>query len=401
MTIDVQAAAQRASEDARLEVVDALRGFALAGLFLVHMIESYELYWFKPAPGFVSDAVFLLLMGKSFSLLALCFGFSFFILMDRAAKRGTDFTGRFAWRLALLVAIGTLHSWVYRGDIIQLLALLGFPLLLAHRIKDNRVLVAMAAFTFTGPVLIAQFIGAASGAAWANGTPNHWIDPAMPIYVHGDFWQYLHANLGVGQAPKWWFMLESGRLLQIFGLYLTGMVLGRIGFFARLGDFARARGIVLGVAVVLAPILYLIREPLAQMALDAHYGEAAARWLRYLLGSWFELTCTAIWALLVIALYRSAARWLLRPLAAMGRLTLTLYIAQSVVFVPVFYGFGLGLWDDWDATTRLLAGLAAVAVQMALAVVWLRNFHYGPLEWVWRSLTYLRRDVPFRRRVAA
>ena len=65
--------AARASENSRLEMVDALRGFALAGLFLVHMVESYELYWADPKPGWISDTVFLLLMGKSFALLALCF----------------------------------------------------------------------------------------------------------------------------------------------------------------------------------------------------------------------------------------------------------------------------------------------------------------------------------------
>src|SRR4051812_21627896 len=101
--------------DRRLEVVDVLRGFALAGLFLVHMIESYELYWNKPDHGPIGDTVYLLFMGKSFSLLALCFGFSFYILMERAARRGVDFTARFAWRLAVLFAIGFLHALIYRG----------------------------------------------------------------------------------------------------------------------------------------------------------------------------------------------------------------------------------------------------------------------------------------------
>lgn len=395
--------AVRGGGDLRLEVVDALRGFALTGLFLVHMLESYELFWADTPPksGVISDTVFLLFMGKSFSLLALCFGFSFFILMDRAARRGTDFTARFAWRLTVLFAIGTLHSWIYRGDIIQLLAGLGFVLLLAHRVKSNRLLLGIAAFFFTGPVLIVQFVAAVSGAAWANGSPMHWIDPAMKVYVASDFWAYLQANLGPGQAPKWWFMLESGRLLQILGLYLLGMVLGRVGFFARPGDFARGRWIALGVAVVAAPILYLIREPLATAVLDAGHSEAAARLLRYLLGSWFELAGTLIWGLLVVAVYQGAAAWLLRPFAAVGRLTLTLYVAQSLVFVPVFYAWGLGAWDDWDQPTRLVVGLGAVAAQMVIAGAWLKHFHYGPLEWVWRALTYWTRDIPFRRKAAA
>src|SRR3954470_18426722 len=100
----------------RIAAVDIVRGFALMALFLVHMMESYELYWSNPQPG-PADTVFLLFMGKSFSLLALCFGFSFFVLMDRAARRGEDFTARFAWRLTILLAIGFFHALVYRGDI--------------------------------------------------------------------------------------------------------------------------------------------------------------------------------------------------------------------------------------------------------------------------------------------
>jgi uncharacterized protein len=392
-------ATPRPSDDGRLDVVDVVRGFALTGLFLVHMIESYELFWAgtPPKTDAISDTVFLLFMGKSFSMLALCFGFSFFILMDRAARRGVDFTGRFAWRLTVLIGIGTLHSWIYRGDIIQLLAGMGFLLLLAHRIRDNRVLIGLAVFFFLGPVMIVTLVAAMAGAAWANGSPMHWVDPAMQVYVHGDFWAFLRANLWAGQAPKWWFMLETGRMLQIVGLYLVGMVLGRTGFFARLGEFARARWIALAIAAVAAPILYFIREPLAQALLAAGYSEAAARTLRYLLGSWFELTGMTIWVLLLMAVYQSAARWLVLPFAGIGRLTLTLYVAQSVVFIPIFYGWGLGLHDDWNTGMRLVVGLVAVAAQMAFAAWWLARFHYGPLEWVWRALTYRSSDVPFLR----
>jgi len=382
--------------DSRLDVVDVLRGFALSGLFLVHMLEMFELYWFKPEPG-VADTVFLLFMGKSFSLLALCFGFSFFILMDRAARRGVDFTARFAWRLLVLIAIGTLHAWVYRGDIIQLLAGMGFLLLLAHRVKDNRVLIAVAVLCFIGPSLIVQTVAAASGAEWADRVPLYFQDTVLGIYTGGDLAATVRANLWAGQWSKWWFMLESGRVVQILGLYLVGMVLGRIGFFARLGEFTRARWIALGVALAVVLALYIGRDGLSADFAAYGYGEAANRNFGTLLGSWFELAGMASWALLLMALYQSPARRLVMPFAALGRLTLTLYIAQSLVFVPVFYQFGLGLWDDWNQPTRLLVGLAAIAVQMLFARWWLMRFCYGPIEWVWRALTYTTRDIAFRR----
>lgn len=385
----------------RLEVVDVLRGFALAGLFLVHMIESYELYWANPVKTELVDWVLLLLMGKSFTLLALCFGFSFYILMDRAAKRGVDFTGRFAWRLLVLEIIGYGHAIIYRGDIMQVLAAMGFLLLIAHRVKDNRVLIGVAAFCFLGPTLIFQFLAAASGVAWANMPAGSSADPGMPVYLAGDWWQTVMVNLWPGQVPKFWFFVEYGRLPQILGLYLLGMVLGRIGFFERPGDFWKGRLVALAVAMVLTLALYFGREPLRLAIAAMGYSPGAQRAAWTLTGVWLDLAATAVWMLLLVALFQGWGRWIVHPFAAMGRLTLTLYIVQSAVFVPVFYNFGLGLHDDWDAATRFWVGIVAIIVQIGFAAWWLRRFQYGPIEWVWRALTYLSWDIPFRRRTPA
>lgn len=386
--------------DARLEVVDVVRGFALMALFLVHMIESYELYWADPRPGPISDTVYLLFMGKSFSLLALCFGFSFFILMDRAARRGSDFSLRFAWRLLILEAIGFVHSILYRGDIIQLLAGMGFLLLIAHRVRSNRVLIGAAILCFASPLLVAQLLAVMAGVGPSAQPPNHFTDPAMQVYLHGTLGEYLRVNLWQGQIPKWWFMIESGRVLQIMGLYLVGMVLGRVGFFARLGEFARARWIAFAIAGAAALLLYFTRDAMTVWFAAQGHGPTAERLFGMLLGSWFELSGTALWLLALCALYQTGARTLLRPLAGAGRLTLTFYILQSIVFVPVFYGFGLGLWDDWSQATRLWVGLGAIAAQLGIAALWLRYFRYGPVEWAWRALTYWRRDMPFRKAAA-
>lgn len=392
---------RNAGDGGRIALVDVLRGFALMALFLVHMIESYELYWADPRPGPIADTVFLLFMGKSFSLLALCFGFSFFILMDRAARRGEDFTGRFAWRLTVLLAIGTLHALVYRGDIIQLLAGLGFVLLLAHRIRSNRVVIGLAALCFLAPLLWIELIAAAAGAGWANQPPGYFSDPAMAVYLNGGLAETLRMNLWIGQLPKWSFMLESGRIVQILGLYLVGMVLGRIGFFARPEAFARQRHAALVLAAGLAVLLYFVRDDLSAWFAGLGQGAAAERLFGAILGSWFELAGTATWVLLLIAVHQGPARPLVAPLALAGRATLTLYILQSLVFVPIFYGFGLGLHDDWSQTTRLLVGLGAIAAQLLAAAVWYRAFRYGPIEWVWRALTYRTTAIPFRRATPA
>eukprot|EP01042_Synura_sphagnicola_P024080 gene24080-30773_t len=168
------------------------------GLFLVHMPEQYELYWAHPAttqPDMaIHDWVFGLFAGKSFSMLALCFGVSFFIIMDRAAKRGTDFTLRFIWRLMILFVIGWLHGLIYKGDVLQVLAPMGLVLLVFDRIKSNAVLIGIAALCFLQLPMLWQVYNAAHGAIWANQPPHYWSDPSTNTYIHGTFIDMIRMN---------------------------------------------------------------------------------------------------------------------------------------------------------------------------------------------------------------
>ena len=384
------------TENKRIAAVDIVRGFALMALFLVHMMESYELYWSHPQPG-PADTVFLLFMGKSFSLLALCFGFSFFILMDRAAQRGQDFSLRFAWRLLILGAIGIVHGVIYRGDIIQVLAVIGMLLLVIHRVRDNRLLASIAGFLLLAPSLWIQLTAAALGADWANQPSRSSYDPAMATYLGGTFTQTLHANLWQGQVPKWWFMFEYGRIVQILGLFVLEMLLGRVGFFERLDRFTRVRRVALAGFVGVMVASHFWRGWVFSWFAGLGHGDGANRMFDAILASWFELAGTFTWGLVILELCRTPALRVLDKLAPVGRATLTLYILQSAVFVPLFYNFGLGLWDDWSQETRLAVALGAIGLQVWGAQQWFARFQYGPVEWVWRALTYWSRDVPFRR----
>lgn len=386
------------ASDGRLEMVDALRGYALLGLFLVHMVEYFELYWFDPQPSAVHDWIFALFAGKAYALFALCFGFSFYIIMHRARERGVDFSGRFVWRLIVLAAIGWLHGLVYRGDIIVVLAPLGLLLVPLDRVKDNRLLGALAAFCFLLPWPLFRLAAGLAGAGWALQPPHFWSDPTLANYVHGTLGDTLATNLWDGQVEKWWFYIESGRVMHIFGLFLVGLILGRTGFFAAPERFARIRWWVLGIALAVGAALSLGGGAIVDAAGFTEAQAMPKSALRDLIGAYRDVAWTAVSGLALIALWQSRARPLLRPLVPAGRTTLTLYIGQSLVFVPVFYGFGLGLAGMGQAQALLL-GLAAFAVQLLLAGWWVRHYRYGPLEWGWRALTYTTTQIPFRRRV--
>lgn len=382
--------------DDRLEMVDALRGYALMGLFLVHMIEYFELYWLDPQPSAVHDWVFALFAGKAYALFALCFGFSFYIIMHRAGERGVDFSRRFVWRLLLLAAIGWLHGLVYRGDIIVVLAPLGLLLVPLDRIRDNRLLGTLATLCFLMPYPLFRLVAGLNGADWANQPPHFWTDPTLAHYRLGGLADTLATNLWDGQVVKWWFYIESGRVMHIFGLFLLGLILGRTGFFAAPDRFARLRWWALGIAAAVGLALSFGGGAIVDAA---GFGEAQAMAksaFRDLINAYRDVAWTAVSGLAVIALWQSPARTLLRPLVAAGRMTLTLYIGQSLVFVPIFYGFGLGL-AGMGQGEALMLGLAAFAIQLVLAGWWMRRYRYGPLEWLWRAATYMSGRIPFRR----
>jgi uncharacterized protein len=382
-----------AKESARLTLVDALRGYALFGLFTVHMAEMFELYWADPVPSRVHDLVFTFFSGKAFSLLALCFGFSFFIMMDAARRRGQSFAGRFAWRLTVLLVIGWLHAALYRGDIIFILALAGYVLIPFDYVRSPRLLAVLGLALLAQPFLLVRIVASYQGADWALADPLYYTDEAMGPSMHGGFWEAIDANIVAGQVNKWSYYIETGRLMQVFGLFLIGLALGKAGFFADIARFRRGRAVALALALVAIPFLAVAREDT-----DGHASGGALLWEHLLVSGWLDLCIMAVSMLVFILLWESGLKTWLARLVPAGRMTLTLYIGQSILFVPFFYGFGLHFYDRMTQIECLALGIVAFAIQLAFATWWFRHFLYGPLEWVWRAATKLSLDVPFRRR---
>ena len=379
--------------DKRIDMVDALRGFALLGLFLVHCVERFELYWLDPAPDAWFEATMALFAGKAFAMFALLFGFSFATIMGNERARGGDYTARFAWRLALLFGIGTLHALIYRGDILQVLALVGLLMIAFDRVRSDRVLLLLAALLFLELPLLLRAWAAAQGMDWATAAPLFWGDTGLGVLATGTFAETVAVNAGPGMVGKWSYYIETGRVFEIAGLFLVGMVLQRQALFARAGELRGlwlailAGGGALWAAIALVQPLVL---PTGGHAMTDESLQSAFNIYRALGATAFQV------ALFVLA-WHSPLRPALASLVPAGRMTLTLYVGQSLVFAPILYGYGFGLWDDLSTAETVLWGLAAFAAQTALAALWLRHYRYGPLEWLWRAATRTTTAVPFRR----
>ena len=383
---------------ARIEIVDMLRGYAIMGLFMAHAIEFFGLYWAHPVKSVVHDIVFGLFEAKSFSLLALCFGLSFFIIMDRSARKGVDFSGRFAWRLLVLFVLGWIDGLMYDGEVLQMLAPLGLILIPFDRIRSSRLLFAVGVVCLLQPFLWWQAWHAIDGAAWANQPPKFLSVGRSDVYIHGSFLDMIRVNMFEGQLEKWWYYVESGRMMQIVGLYFIGLVLGRSGFFAEPARHAVARRVTLGLAAVVGLSLFFAKATLVGTVPHGPTQGQAQNLVSTIIDSLTNLSQMVFTVMLLVELYLGFGRPVLRVLAPAGRMTLTLYVMQNFVFVPLYYGFGLGLHATLTQIQALGLGIAFFACQLVFAHLWFRAFVYGPLEWVWRAATYLTLNVPFRKR---
>src|SRR5690606_33036269 len=274
------------------------------------------------------------------------FGFSFATIMANERARGGDFTWRFAWRLALLFAIGTLHALIYRGDILQVLAAVGLIMIPFDRLRSDRALLIVALVLFLQIPLLVRAWGAAEGWGWALAAPAFFGDTGLATLAAGSFADTLAVNAGPGMAGKWSFYLETGRVVEVAALFLVGMLLQRRALFARASEL---QGTWLAIALGGAALwgLVVLTEPyILPPAPDAGGAPMERQAIEWFTGQWRALSAMAFQVAVFVLAWHSPLRRLLATLVPAGRLTLTLYVGQSLVAAPLLYGYGLGWWHD-------------------------------------------------------
>ncbi|ATC64216.1 hypothetical protein CMV30_09745 [Nibricoccus aquaticus] len=388
----------------RIDLIDALRGSALLGIFLLHCIEHFEFSQYPPDPPAwlaslnqqTKDTLFFLFGGKAYAIFAMMFGVSFSLIIDSAARKGLDFRARFVWRLFLLGAGGYLFGLLYCGEILTMLAVLGLPLVFLHKAPDRLLLWLSALLLLQLPFLY-QLLRSFADPAYQPlrlGVGAYYRE-MYQVFGHEGFLEVVKVNAWTSILGRSAWAIENGRYLQMFGLFLWGIVLARARFFENPDASSRLARRALIVALIAAVALYVARAGLP--SLDASKVQQGI--LKKLLTSWLALAQMVVWAAGFILLYQlPRVQKLLRLLIPFGRTSLTCYVLQNALGVLLFYHFGAGLFRHWGQFYSLLFGLAVFAVQLPLMHVWLRHFHYGPLEWLWRCLTQLSFKTPFRKR---
>ena len=391
------------SKNNRVLIVDALRGFALFMIVAIHFVEHFHLFsspeinfLFTPEQDrWVRDTVFKLVSGKAYSVFALLFGLSFFIQMDRKQRKGVDFRGRFFWRLILLFVMGVMHSLLYSGDILHVYAVLGILLLLVFK-WQFRTLVVLAVLLLLQLPLLAEFFASFRDSGYNKLTyfSMYW-DEANQIRTSGSFWELIQFNALKGRQMAWSWSWNNGRLLQLTALFVLGLLLGRIHFFERLDSYKKRLLPWAGICILLFGFVMWLRTLVTSGAWNAAQKEVANVWLQ----SFSNLAVTGLIVIALAWIYtKKWLGWWFRQLACCGRMSLTNYVCQPVVGVLLFYGFGLALHRFIGTSWSLLIGVVFFAMQVAVSSWWFEKFRYGPLEWLWRALTFMNFSLPMRKK---
>ncbi len=390
----------------RIEAMDVLRGFALLGILLMNM-EGFVGPVAASGTGLdpalagmdrtVDLLVYVLVQGKFYTLFSLLFGMGFAVMSQRAEQAGRPFAGMY-WRRGLaLLGIGAVHAvFVWAGDILVTYALCSF-LLLAFRGLSCRGYVGLGLAAYAMPIGFMYLIGAAGSAL---GGTEGWdkmvgeigaqtqalIDAERTAYGSGTYaeatWQRLASTgMALGNITLFGFI--------VFGVFLLGAWFVRSGAIARPRSFPRLYATLRWVALpagLLAMLGSVALEPTMDfVTFDLRISSAFA--LQMLANL---LMCLGYVAWVVRVLASPSWRGLMSGFAPAGRMALTNYLVQSLVCTWIFYGYGLGYFDQLPRAWQPVFGLALFALQCLLSRLWLSRFRFGPMEWLWRSATYLK-----------
>jgi uncharacterized protein len=405
------------SQKERIDLIDTLRGLTLLGIILVHFTEQY--YAGNPPPSsthlnpltlpdqLVKGLIAFFIAGKFFMIFSFLFGLSFFLQSNNTGSKG-QFYARFFWRLVILFGIGWIHTLHYRGDILTIYALLGCALLALHTLPNRVILILALLLIADVPAFIVRGVEAVKSLQLATASNKNPFEgnEAGELAYYRVLKEPSYLNILKANVPefsrKMGFQVLSGRLYITLGLFLLGLYVGRQKLFENpsihLAAIKKARNKALWamLLVILTAVAIFGGAQVAKINLTFPF--------QFLIGGLImDLfnACLALFYVCVLILLYQQETWRnrLSLFYAAGRMGLTTYLMQTLFGFIIFFGVGFNLLDQIGAALCAALGLAVFGLQLVFANWWLKRFYYGPVEWLWRSLTYLKVQAFARTRV--
>ncbi|OMG00882.1 DUF418 domain-containing protein [Paenibacillus sp. FSL R7-0337] len=370
----------------RVHFLDIVRGFAMMGIIIVNyflIVDSVKGFEMSSDDG-LHNLVSWFAEGKFVTLFSFLFGVGFMIFMDRAAARVESPNKLFARRLTFLLGFGILHiTFIWVGDILAFYAVTGFLLLAFYKRTPKTMLrwiIALILIQFLTPIFNILYNGMNTAA------------PETPYFA--DFTLNSHnSNLTYLDSigARWADMIPMATssfstVFSMFLMFLLGAYFVKMGYFRdmelkkqlwkRIWIFSTLAFVITQSSTMLD--MLIPSKNMASIEILSVLGQSGG-----LTGSMFYMSTLAMLYLFVPQL-RSA----LMIFSKVGRMSLTCYLLHSIIGTILLLGYGFGLADHIQSTGTMMAALAVYAGLTIFSTLWLKIFKYGPMEFIWRKLTY-------------
>jgi uncharacterized protein len=373
----------------RIQSLDVIRGFSLLGIFIINMISFHSpfLYmdpysWWKiPSDTALYPWIDVFVQASFYPLFAMMFGYGLSIQQDRADKKGMSFYRFGIRRLLILLGIGSVHAFlIWSGDILINYAVFGLLLLLFMRFSGKSLLllgslllllpqlffsILLVLMTFSDPAGVAHYTNIAA------------VQDSVAAYASGSFPEIMKQRF-----TDWYTVNSPGNLLflalSILPVMMIGAGAGKLKLLEKAALYKK-RWMLLGGGLLLTSIGIKMLPILLETNTAYSYIQD------YLGGPFLSVSYAVILALLLEN--KKMKKWS-KPIASAGRMSLTNYLLQSIIGTLIFYSYGFGLYGEVTLTTGTFLALGIFAIQVLLSEIWLSKFSFGPVEKLWRVLSY-------------
>ncbi|MFW5656668.1 MAG: DUF418 domain-containing protein [Bacteroidota bacterium] len=404
-------------QNERIELIDALRGFALFGILMVNLPLMYQ-PMSQMMAGADPDASTLKIIGESFIkfffegkfyvIFSMLFGFGFWIFMNKSKGQEKSTLPIFKRRLLFLLLFGIAHiSLLWAGDVLLFYALFGFLLLLFRKSSDKKIIrwaIVLALLPTILMALMMLIISLFSQVPEAKETigvqfqenmilMEELINRAAAIYSTGSLSEIISIRI------EEYLTLLSGTLFffcpVILAMFLTGFLIARKGIVSDYEEKLSLMrkvfwwGLVIG---IITSALYTISYRYAIMSIPNIWALLSTS--MHTIGGISLGLCYV--SGITILFIKGKSGFFRKFLVPIGRMALTNYLMQSIIAVLLFHSYGLGLFGKIAVWQSIILTVIIFALQALFSRWWLSQYQFGPFEWVWRSLTY-RKFQPMKK----
>lgn len=366
----------------RIKVVDALRGFALLGVLIANIPFSDESFIVGKLDSLMTFLYHLLIDKKFMSIFSMLFGFGFYIQMKRAEENSVNFTKYFTVRMLLLFAIGSLHTFIiWNGDIIRAYAFGGIILLFIRNWPLKRLLTAALLFNI---ILTGVFFIGNSALGWQIYDYDYAL--ATESVITTSYFRYFVVNAIMDPWVNF-FKDMPITLFFAFGNMLIGFIMAKIDFFQLPQKFRNLTNwlIILGSTFGIACSYIYYKVVMGEIELDI-----PLLWVPFVLVTGMILQSMMYISIFVRLFNRKGFQKILHVFTPVGKTALSNYILQSLLYVLVFFHCTpmFQLFGKLTIAQTFLFGFVFFAFQSIISYLWLRKHSQGPLEYLWKKMSY-------------